>query len=227
MQTDPLANLQSQLDALREELNNQLRAMRSAAPPNVPIGTILPYACSMDNPEHLPDSWLPCDGRMVSNQDYPLLWEKIKVMEGATSRGAWGGDGNPNFNLPDLQGRFLRGVSGNTDRDPEKERRQAANPGGNVNNNVGSVQEDALQLHRHGDSGHLHSVIDRYESGQQYADGGGDFQAMKEPQNVGRNTDSRSANVTEPINSPNAQPIRTANETRVKNAYVHWIIRVK
>lgn len=47
--------------------------------------------------------WAPCDGKPVNISDYPALFTVI----GTT----YGGDGKTVFNLPDLRGRTLIGVS--------------------------------------------------------------------------------------------------------------------
>lgn len=58
------------------------------------------------------------------------------------------GYGTNTFNLPDLRGRFLRGLD-ETDptniRDADRDLRIASNPGGNVGNNIGSLQDDAIR----------------------------------------------------------------------------------
>ena len=53
------------------------------------------------------------------------------------------------FNVPDLRGRFLRGVDGNAGRDPDAVNRLASKSGGNAGNAVGSSQTDAFQGHGH------------------------------------------------------------------------------
>ena len=64
-------------------------------------GIIYPYAGAT-----APDGWAICDGRSVSRTTYHKLFESI----GTT----WGGNGNPNFNLPDLRGATIRGVGTTT-----------------------------------------------------------------------------------------------------------------
>lgn len=98
----------------------------------LPVGIILPYGGLMDN-QQLSEEWLPCDGRLISREEYKDLYMAV--------RGAFGEEGT-SFNLPDLRGRFLRGISGESDRDPDKDAREAMNPGGQVGNKLGSVQED-------------------------------------------------------------------------------------
>jgi microcystin-dependent protein len=68
----------------------------------VPPGTIVAYGGSTP-----PAGWLRCDGRTLSRSDsaYQGLFAAIGYL--------WGGSGDA-FQLPDLQGRFLRGVGGNS-----------------------------------------------------------------------------------------------------------------
>jgi len=50
----------------------------------------------------IPDGWLACEGQALSVDDYPGLFQAIKV--------TYGGNGSV-FNLPDLRGRTLIGAS--------------------------------------------------------------------------------------------------------------------
>ena len=52
-----------------------------------------------------PAGWLPCDGSAVSRTDYATLFAVVGTTYGA-------GDGSTTFNLPDLKGRVVIGVSG-------------------------------------------------------------------------------------------------------------------
>lgn len=99
-------------------------------------GMIAPFAGPA---EKVPAGWLLCDGREVSRSEYQNLYNAVGI--------AWGkGDGSTTFNLPDLRGMFLRGVSGNSNNDPDKDKRgMLINNGGNTGNNVGSYQEDAIR----------------------------------------------------------------------------------
>ena len=163
---------------------------------------------------------------------------------------SWGGDASPNFNIPDLRGRFVKGVDKNTAgvpsppasngllRDPDRDGRTPANPDannpvnqGNSGNNVGSMQLDAFQIHHHSDTGHSHSYTDRAESGQQYVEPGnnsGDPYAMRNAYDRTGTSGGSGANVTTPTPASATVPIRAiSGETRVKNAYVYWIIRYR
>jgi hypothetical protein len=71
-----------------------------------PIGTVVAFAGPA-----APTGYLLCDGAAVSRSTYKDLFAVL----GTT----WGiGNGSTTFNLPDLRGRFLRGVDGGAGRDP-------------------------------------------------------------------------------------------------------------
>ena len=65
-----------------------------------PAGIIATFAGSVP-----PAGWLPCDGSAVSRTDYATLFAVVGTTYGA-------GDGSTTFNLPDLSGRVVIGVSG-------------------------------------------------------------------------------------------------------------------
>lgn len=103
----------------------------------VPAGTISAFAGTA-----APSGYVLCDGSAISRTTYAALFAVI-----GTSFGQ--GDGSTTFNVPDLRGRFIRGVDGSAGRDPDKNSRSAMNTGGNTGNNVGSVQGYAFQDHTH------------------------------------------------------------------------------
>lgn len=67
----------------------------------IPTGTIVPFA-GKTLPD--PNDWDFCDGREVSRTDpkYKNLHSVIGTI--------WGGNGNPNFKLPDLRSKFIMGA---------------------------------------------------------------------------------------------------------------------
>ena len=103
-----------------------------------PTGTIQPHAGGT-----APDGFLVCDGSIVNIADYPKLFAVI-----GTSWGYGNNDGLT-FHLPDLRGRFLRGVDDAAGRDPDSGARTASNMGGNSGDAVGSVQGDEFESHNH------------------------------------------------------------------------------
>lgn len=92
-----------------------------------------------------PFGWLLCDGTSYSTANYPYLFASIGY--------TWGGSGG-SFNVPNLQGMFLRG-SGTNSTYPTA-----------IGPNVGSYQADKLLSHTHTitDSGHSHIIGSSYPS---------------------------------------------------------------
>lgn len=121
----------------------------SAAEAILPSGVILPFAGTA-----APNGYYPCDGRALPILGNEALHDAIlnafgdgtKNADGTASIYPTGG-----FNLPDMRGRFMRGVDDTAGRDPNKSStdRPAPNVGGNTGNNVGSVQSDQLKAHNH------------------------------------------------------------------------------
>jgi len=177
----------------------------------VPVGAILSFAGEKNR---IPEGWLPCEGQLVSNEKFPDLFSAIGTV--------WGGSGTPNFYLPDLRGMFLRGVSGDTDNDPEKLQRRSprenespSNPG-NHGNNVGSVQSHAFSSHDHNfnDPGHGHL----YMKGTTIDSWGGNV--VPSGQNLGQ----AAAVAASKTNITFAK--QGGLETRPLNAYIFYIIKV-
>jgi len=174
---------------------------------SLPIGVIVPFAGPTNQvPERA--GWLLCDGRELSVSEYGPLFACLEY--------AWGKGGEANaFRIPDLRGRFLRGVDhtpDNESRDPDRKSRHPSFPGGNAGNQVGSIQEDELKEHRHSLQGSAWSIGNGVPGTAQLLR----FHSAKSPDE----------------NAPeyaNDLPVHAAggSETRPKNAYVNWIIKVK
>jgi len=103
----------------------------------VPTGSIMPWAAN----GNLPTGFLLCNGASVSRTTYADLFNVIGTAFGTASGGT--------FNLPDFQGRFLRGRDNSAGRDPDAASRTAQNTGGATGDNVGSVQTTATENHKH------------------------------------------------------------------------------
>lgn len=89
-----------------------------------------------------PSGSLLADGSAVSRTTYAALFAAIGTAHGE-------GDGSTTFNLPDIEGRFIRGRDNGAGRDPDAAGRSAAATGGNSGDAVGSVQDDELESHTH------------------------------------------------------------------------------
>jgi phage-related tail fiber protein len=96
------------------------------------VGMIAPFSMETTTEWRSTNRWIICDGSPISRTAYNHLFDAI----GTT----WGvGDGSGTFNLPDLQGAFLRGIGNGSFS-------------GRIKfgvNNVGTFQEDEMQAHGH------------------------------------------------------------------------------
>lgn len=133
-------------------MNDNFQALVDGINNLVPPGTVVAYAAPVDGnpgvpradggpaPSHLPPTgWLFCNGDAVSRTQYPALFGVLGIAHGM-------GDGINTFNLPDLRGRFLRGVDNGVGRDPDSAARTAAAPSGNTGDAVGSIEIAATAL---------------------------------------------------------------------------------
>ena len=147
-----------------------------------------------------------CDGRELAASAYPALH--------AVLGRAWGGsESGATFRLPDLRGRFVRGVNYDADgpmRDPEAGVRAASASGGNEGNEVGTLQEDAAGPHTHPLVGAADAV------GQGLGAEVLRFFATKIP------------DIEAPmVRNEGAVQAGAGTETRPRNVAVNWIIRVR
>lgn len=170
--------------------------------PNVPIGCVVAFA---GDKSHLKDeNWKICDGQTLNARNFKELFYTINT--------SWGnGDGtNGSFNLPDLRGMFLRGVDdSNSKKDPDSDSRIALNEGGHTGNQVGSYQSDVVGTHSH--------------SG---ARRGSDKPTGSDEDHLRVYLPSFANNVVDIPKSTNFGE-GIGSETRPKNVYVYYIIRVK
>lgn len=158
----------------------------------VPSGSMLAYGGASS-----PTGYLLCDGTSYLRATYPNLFTAIGTAYGAA-------DGT-HFNVPDLRGRFQRGVSNGSGNDPDAASRTASNAGGNTGDNVGSLQADAFSAHSH------------YYPSAQLNSGGGS--SVFSPSVV---TDlNGTSTLTGTADSANTG----GNETRPRNVYVNYIIK--
>lgn len=98
----------------------------------VPPGAVMSFAMSA-----APVGWYPCDGTTVSRTGSGAnLFAAIGTIHGV-------GNNSTTFNVPNLQGQFIRGLTTNlstTSRDPLSATRV---------NQIGNVQTDVFKSHNH------------------------------------------------------------------------------
>lgn len=167
----------------------------------IPAGVIVPFGG-----EEVPFGWMLCNGAEVSRTEYANLYNAIGV--------CWGiGDGSTTFNLPDMRGVFLRGVSGDSGNDEDAESRLVLNDnGGNTGNQVGSYQGDAIRNITGSTSGHTAATIE------------GVFELGTD--NLFWYTGGGSINVFErPLSFDASRVVPVGNDNRPKNVYVNYIIK--
>ncbi len=105
----------------------------AAADTVIPIGTIMPFAGAIDVAWLRQQGWLYCDGSSLQKADNLDLFLAI---------GTNFGGGRTTFNLPDLRGRFCRGVDNGSRRDPYVKEREPSASGGLSGDQPGSVFGD-------------------------------------------------------------------------------------
>lgn len=162
-----------------------------------PVGTVVAWAGKT-----APTGWKICDGDPLKIADFEKLYK-------ALDDGKIYGKSGDEFNLPNYQGYFLRGVSKNKEQDPDRDMR-TDRQNNRVGPVVGSIQGDSIEDHNHvirtdGSAGHKH------DKGGITLAGRHDFHSKDDGnKDHGYKTDKKGG-----------------NETRPKNVYVHWIIKVK
>ena len=164
----------------------------------VPAGAIMAFAGS-----NIPLGWALCDGSPHEGSGtYAPLFQAIGK--------SWGNGGDPansskRFNLPDLRGRFLRGVDRGAGNDPDVDGR-ISETGGNAKDNVGSIQEDAIGSHVHDLGGFM--LVESAVSGWGTV-----------PADPPATTFKPTPRMTEGNQG-------AKSDTRPKNAYVNYIIKL-
>jgi hypothetical protein len=195
---------------------------------NPPVGTIMAWAGPVTT---IPREWILCDGRALdrTKSENKALFEAIGT--------SWGGDATTFYNVPDLSGRFLRGVDkyvdvehGNTlietnpARDPDRGTRLVSRPGGHLGNDVGSIQGDIFQSHKHDLS--VSEAQDLYQTEAEHVDCGDSCWVNGNEGNHDRFRIGVSMGGALPY-PEGAEAPRVGLETRPRNASVFWIIRAR
>jgi len=170
----------------------------------VPVGSIMPFA---GDASKVPAGWLLCDGKAINRLEYLNLFNVIGT--------AWGvGDNATTFNLPDMRGMFLRGVSGDSGKDADAALRASLKNGGNSANNVGSYQGDAIR----NITGQAYNVMQRHQTS--IAEGA---LAYLNKQDSSYGGAGAYANYTLDLNVSRVVPVGSDN--RPQNVYVNYIIK--
>jgi microcystin-dependent protein len=104
---------------LQTNSNSEIRRVQNSLDGNIPLADKAPV------------------GSIISRTTYADLFAEIGTAHGE-------GDGSTTFHLPDYRGRFLRGADEGAGRDPDAGTRIASNTGGASGDNVGSVQDEAI-----------------------------------------------------------------------------------
>jgi len=101
---------------------------------SVPLGTVMAYAGNANGTTMKSIGWLLCDGNPHDQGSYPDLYAAIGTANGSAGPGT--------FRVPDLRGRFLRGIdpAGAVDHGPRTA------PEGGSGTGVGSVEEYSTAL---------------------------------------------------------------------------------
>jgi hypothetical protein len=110
-----------------------------------PAGTIIMFGGAKDN---LPSGWYHCDGRKLPQDSFRDLFNAIGHSFGDVSESP-DYDPNKEFFLPDLRGRFVRGVDDGSGNDPDAATRTDMKDGKRVDSGVGSLQPDDFRSHQH------------------------------------------------------------------------------
>lgn len=151
----PVANGGTGLGALgvgvQTAISNDVNAPNGLLPYSaLPAGAVMFFAMST-----APAAWLVCNGSAVSRTTYAALFAAIGTLYGP-------GDGSTTFNLPNLNGQFVRGWDSSGSVDPGR--------------TFGSNQAQSFASHTHTatvtDPGHLHSTPGFFNTGQGTSAGG-------------------------------------------------------
>lgn len=99
----------------------------------LPTGSIIPTTRLT-----LPAHGLLCDGSSISRSTYSDLFGILS--NGASTSPCFGYETTTHFNLPDLRGKFIRGVDAGAGNDPDSSSRTAQGSSGYTGDTLGSIQ---------------------------------------------------------------------------------------
>ncbi|NUK07114.1 tail fiber protein [Streptomyces lunaelactis] len=179
-------------------------------PSLVPVGTITAFAGELDPTWLASQGWLYCDGSELDQTQYAALYSAI---------GGNYGTGHSTFFLPDLRGRFPRGVDLGAGRDPYVLTRSPSNKGGLSGNNPGSTQGyhtalPTLSFTSEKTGGHQHPVQHLPKSSEGLATAGSHYGIWPDS----KTWTGSAGDHTHTVNGGDA-------ETRPINKYVYFLIK--
>jgi microcystin-dependent protein len=173
------------------------------APVQFPPGTVISFAGST-----APEGWMLCDGAAISRTDYAGLFAAIGTL--------WGvGDGLNTFNLPDLEGRFLRGADNGAAVDPDAGTRVPLGSG--VANGVGSLQDDAIR--------NITGNFNESPTTATYFNSAGAFTISNGVTSIQPGTSGRTW-ASGRVNFSAANSVTTAADNRPANCSINYIIKL-
>ena len=158
-------------------------------------------------PDKIPSNCRICDNSTLAISSFAKLYENLG--------GAWGESGG-SMNIPDLRGRFPRGVDGGANRDPDRASRTGPNTGQNTGDSVGSVQGSAVP--------NITGVIGAPSRSDVTSSGAfttvvGDYRNL--------NVDTNTPRATSFDASRSSSVYQSTTEARPQNANVYFVIRVE
>lgn len=190
------------------------RHISVGAADGIPVGAVMAFAGLLDPTKRpgndyllLKSNWAPCDGRLLKMEEYPELFEVLGYVYGGKEE---------TFNIPDYGGYFLRGVplsDASNGKDPDMKNRTLPSGGiGGAPEEAGSIQDDAIQSHEH----NLDVLA---------------LSPFAAPSNEG----PLSGTIKDPIKRGDPSNMNllqnkvnvSDKETRPKNMYVHFIIKLR
>ncbi|MDO6708351.1 phage tail protein [Photobacterium sp. 1_MG-2023] len=172
----------------------------------MPVGSVIAFAgeISQQPGPHQTNlmmfDWLLCDGTLVNIAQYPELFGALGVRYG-------GNESQGQFQLPDYQGTFLRGVDSQNKQSGSTENRTA--PAGGNASEVGSTQDYAMREHQH-----------NYQFRQT-----GTATPTDPPTAF---TLSATTLAKQTTDHPDVAAVNvSSNETRPVNTFVYWLIKAR
>lgn len=183
-------------------------------PLKFPVGIVIPFAGPLKEDQLKSSGWLPCDGRLLDKAQYSELFNVIGTK--------YGGDGVPNFYIPDLRGRFVRATDHGRGYDPDAQQRKATRSGAVTGDNTGSVQDFATGRPKNtfitNDQGNHNHSVDHLPTDYWNA-------ACAITDNEGANFPGRTATSGEAGQHSHTIISGGDSESRPVNLYMYWIIK--